>query len=87
MPITISMSVQAVLSALTSFQFIVIPIASYVLLGEEFTFTALVCIIVVLLGASCEPQVVHLGQADVMHRCYPGYVQLLLQGCGGEPCV
>lgn len=38
------------LSALTSFQFIVIPIASYVLLGEEFTFTALVCIAVVLFG-------------------------------------
>ena len=43
--------VQAVLSALTSFQFIVIPVASYVLLGEEVTCTALVCIAVVLFGA------------------------------------
>ena len=46
-------AVQAVLSALTSFQFIVIPVASYALLGEEVTCTALICIVVVLFGAWC----------------------------------
>ena len=41
---------QAVLSALTSAQFIVIPVASYFLLGEKVTLPTLACIVVVLLG-------------------------------------
>ena len=41
---------QAVLSALTSVQFVVIPVASYFLLGEGFTFWTLISITVVLFG-------------------------------------
>ena len=44
-------AMKAVLSALTSFQFIVIPVASYALLGEEVTCTTLICIAIVLFGA------------------------------------
>lgn len=39
------------LSALTSAQFIVIPVASYFMLGEAVTLTTLACIAVVLFGA------------------------------------
>lgn len=41
---------QAVLSALTSAQFCVIPAASYLLLGEVATFATLACMAVVVLG-------------------------------------
>lgn len=47
------------LSALTSAQFIVIPVASYFMLGEAVTLTTLACIAVVLFGAPPAPRVRH----------------------------